>query len=608
VDAVDLPSVLGLPDWVPRPLNRAARQARDQIHDTLNMIIDEVEKGRAEGDDAMIQSLFAARDRTGAPLSREAIRNEAIVIFMAGHETTANTLAWAIYLVSQCARVRAKLHAELERVLSGRVPDLADLPNMPYTRAVVEETLRLYPPVPLLGRTAVAPGTVNGLEVRKGASLIVAPWLIHRNAEVWSLPDHFVPERFDKTHNPLTDKHAFIPFASGPRVCPGLTLAMTEAMICLATLLQTFDMRVEEGHEVAVECRLTLRPGNTLPMRVCWRPAAQALPPPKRAMLTTDIPWQATFAPEPVAPPLHNILRRDDAGRRARRHHVTSRAMGNMQTGLNAMFARCPPHWSAGFGSRVLAPFARRHYRGTKMIARMEKNLSVLAPQLTVEERDALLRRWFANTARAMSAYAHLTRLVDPQHMTRLGQEHLEAAKGTGRSIVMTTVHTSAWELNSVLAFEEFGERLTGPFHPQPSRFENRIVTHARRKIGVRALPPGPNLSRTLLKMLQVPGGTIVLVIDEPSEGDIKFPLFGRDWPTRCGANFAVKVAAKTDALILPTTLMREEGTRSTFRYHKPIDPAADGEDATRAALNGLYEPFILSHLDQWYMLQALKL
>ncbi|MEM9221077.1 MAG: cytochrome P450 [Pseudomonadota bacterium] len=606
VDAVDVPTVLGLPEWLPRHLSRKARRARDQIHDALDVIIDEVEKGRLEGSDAMIHSLFGARDRDGKPLTRDAIRNEAIVIFMAGHETTANTLAWALYLISQSRRVREKLLEECDRVLSGRVPELSDLPKMTYTRAVVEETLRLYPPVPLLGRTAIDQGTLNGLDVHPGATLVVAPWLIHRNSEVWSLPDHFVPERFDRANNPLTDKYSFIPFASGPRVCPGLTFAMTEAMICLAVLVQTFEMRLAEGHRVNVECRLTLRPGSRLPMRIRWRPA-----PPTRAarkpMRATDIDWARTYAAEPQPPPLRSLLRAGDVGRAARRYHVIDRLGGAFELAMHNLFRAMPPEWSSAFAAHVVLPVVRGRFIRQPILDRMLANAAKLRPDLDRAAHEEIVATWLRNAARAFAEYGAIDRTAAPPRLSYEGEGHLEAVRHSDRPIIVTTVHTGAWETITVVAYRDFGDNLIGPYSPQKSRFKNRIVANTRKRIGAKALPPSPGLGVTLLRFLAEPDNAVVLVIDAIADGNTHFPLFGRDWSANCNANFAVRAALKSKALILPTTLTRTAGVASTFSYHAPIDPAALGEEGTRAALNDLYEPFILDHLDEWYMLHALK-
>ncbi|MEM9010994.1 MAG: cytochrome P450 [Pseudomonadota bacterium] len=274
IDQIDLRWLLGLPDWLPRWRGLRVQRALRRVHRVLDDVIDRL-AGQEGDEDAVITSLFQARDEDGEPLTREAIRNEAIVIFMAGHETTANTLAWAWYMISQSKRVRETLHAELDQVLGGRAPTLADMPKLVYTRAIVEETLRLYPPVPILGREAMQDDTIDGWPVPKGSLVLVVPWLMHRNPELWSQPDHFVPERFDPRVSPRPEKNLYIPFATGPRICPGMVFGLTEAVICLATLGQEFDPVLAPGHEVEIECRLTLRPGATLPMLLRRRgPAA----------------------------------------------------------------------------------------------------------------------------------------------------------------------------------------------------------------------------------------------------------------------------------------------------------------------------------------------
>ncbi|MBM2575534.1 cytochrome P450 [Jannaschia sp. Os4] len=268
VDQVDLPSMLGLPGWWPRRQTRAARAAARRVQAVIDGLLADIEarRGGSEAEtDALAAKLFDAADRHGKPLARRAIRNEAIVLFMAGHETTANTLAWALYLVDRSPRVRAALSAELDAVLGGRDPEYADVPNLPVTRAIVLETLRLYPPVPILGRTATGDGTVGDHAVRAGDLFLAVPWLSQRNEDLWSLPHHFVPERF-APGRPRPDKHVYMPFASGPRTCPGQTFATVEAVLCLATLLRSYEIRLAPGTEVATDCRLTLRPTSPLTM------------------------------------------------------------------------------------------------------------------------------------------------------------------------------------------------------------------------------------------------------------------------------------------------------------------------------------------------------
>jgi cytochrome P450 len=266
---IDLPSLLGLPDWWPRLRPPALFRSTRRIQRTLDDIIATYRK-RASGEgSSFIGQLLEARDaETGEPLTPEALRNEAIVIFMAGHETTANTLAFAWFLISQAPDAQARLHAELDRVLGNRPPSLADVPKLAYTRAIIEETLRLYPPIPLLAREAMEDEVIDGQKVPRNALVLVVPYLLHRKRGLWEKPDHFVPERFLPGGSGAPSKWAYVPFSIGPRICAGLAFGLTEAILCLATLAQRFTLDLEPGHVVAPVCQVSLRPGETLPMRL----------------------------------------------------------------------------------------------------------------------------------------------------------------------------------------------------------------------------------------------------------------------------------------------------------------------------------------------------
>ena len=269
IDQIDLVSLLGLPDWFPRWYNPRIRRSIVRIHRVLDGIIASYQS-RAHGDEvSVIGRLLDARDQdTGEPLSPEALRNEAAVLFMAGHETTANTLAWAWYLLSQAPDVEARLHAELDQVLGGRAPTIADLPRLVFTRAVLEETLRLYPPVPILPREALKEESYGGVRIPKGSLILVVPWLLHRHEKLWDKPDHFIPDRFMPGNSGAPSKFAYIPFSIGPRICAGMSFGQQEAMLCLATLAQAFRLRLEPGREIKPVCRLTLRPEGGLQMRI----------------------------------------------------------------------------------------------------------------------------------------------------------------------------------------------------------------------------------------------------------------------------------------------------------------------------------------------------
>jgi cytochrome P450 len=279
VRSVDIAYMLGLPDWLPRFQPPSVYRAARRIARVLDEVIERCKKRLASGEPSMIRSLLEARDPdTGEALDREALRNEAAVIFMAGHETTANSLAWTWYLLSQAPEAEERLHEELDQVLGGRLPMLDDVPRLLFTRAVFEETIRLYPPVPAFGRQAARSETIGNQRIPAGALLAIVPWLLHRHRIYWPMPDHFVPERFLPEHAAARQRFTYLPFSVGPRVCAGQAFGLTEAILCLATLAQRARLRLAAGTVVEPVARLTLRPGHSLPMHIEARDPADARP------------------------------------------------------------------------------------------------------------------------------------------------------------------------------------------------------------------------------------------------------------------------------------------------------------------------------------------
>jgi cytochrome P450 len=265
----DLSYMLGLPDWLPRYQPPAVYRAARRIDRVLDHIIRLCEERLASGETSMIQMLLEARDpETGDKLDRKALRNEAAVIFMAGHETTANSLAWTWFLLSQAPAVEERLHAELAEVLGRRPPTLEDVPRLVFTRAVFEETIRLYPPVPLLGRQALRDEVINNQPIPAGSLLGVVPWLLHRHRIWWYKPDQFIPERFLPEYAAARHRYSYVPFSVGPRVCAGQAFGLTEAILCIAALAQRARLRLAPGTVVEPMARLSLRPGNALPMNI----------------------------------------------------------------------------------------------------------------------------------------------------------------------------------------------------------------------------------------------------------------------------------------------------------------------------------------------------
>lgn len=248
------------------------RRAIAMVHGVVENVINAHLAG--EGDAGSMVDLLIRRNQKSAdaPLDVAALRNEAATIFMAGHETTATTLTWAWYLLANAPWVTSRIHEEIAATCGRRAPGLRDLPQLRWCRAVVQETLRLYPPVPLLPRQAREADRIGPIDVEKSALVMIAPWLLHRAADLWDRPNHFLPERF--VEGGRIDPFAFIPFAVGPRICPGMNFGQDEAALCLAILAQRFDVVPREGYRVEPVCRLTLRPNGGLPARVVPRSPA----------------------------------------------------------------------------------------------------------------------------------------------------------------------------------------------------------------------------------------------------------------------------------------------------------------------------------------------
>jgi cytochrome P450 len=227
-------------------------------------LIGERENIRDEAPKDFLTRLVAAKDPdNGVGMSAAEVRDEVITIFMAGHETTAVTMTWVWYLLSQHPAEEATLHGELSKVLGGRDPTVADLPNLPYTRMVIEEAMRVYPPAPGISlREAKEADELCGFKVTPGMQVLVSPWILHRHRRLWDDPERFDPTRFTKEASEKRPRFAYLPFGGGPRVCIGATLAMTETILILAVLAQRFRLRLKEGEEVKLQTRITLRPKN----------------------------------------------------------------------------------------------------------------------------------------------------------------------------------------------------------------------------------------------------------------------------------------------------------------------------------------------------------
>jgi cytochrome P450 len=271
------PSVLDLlhvPQWLTRLI---APLPTEGIFDEFDKKVDRLltERGRqpdAEPKD-LLARLIAARDtETGGGMTPKEVRDQVVTIFMAGHETTSQALSWTWYLLSQHPAAEKKLHDELDAVLGGRPPRYEDIANLRYTRMVIEESMRLYPPAHTFGRQPIKPDEVLGYRIPAGAEVLVMPWLLHRKPSLWDNPERFEPERFSPERVAARPRFAYLPFGAGPRICIGAVFAMTEAVLILATIAQCYRLRLKPGYLVEPQGLITLRPRYGLRMTLERRP------------------------------------------------------------------------------------------------------------------------------------------------------------------------------------------------------------------------------------------------------------------------------------------------------------------------------------------------
>jgi cytochrome P450 len=261
------PSLLdlfGFPEWIPRLQPRRYREAIAAFEALVARFLAERRRDAAERGD-LFSMLLSARDaETGEGMSEAQLRDEILTIFLAGHETTANALNWTFYLLAQHPDAEARLHAELDTVLGGRTPAFADLAELKWTRMVIEEAMRLYPPAHTIARTAAGEDTIGGVRVPPGASITISMYVTHRNPNLWSEPERFDPERFTPAAVAARHRFAYLPFGGGPRICIGNGFAMAEAQVILATIAQRYRVRLAEGHAVEPVGLITLRPKSGL--------------------------------------------------------------------------------------------------------------------------------------------------------------------------------------------------------------------------------------------------------------------------------------------------------------------------------------------------------
>ena len=276
IGRIDPFDMLSVPDFVPRPRRWKLRPMLTVFRSAIDTIISTRRERLARDPDAaprdILTFLLEASDpETGEPLSEAEIRANILTFIAAGHETTANCISWSLYLLSQSNEWCERVRAEADRVFDGPLDGLAD--RLIETRAVIDESNRLYPPITAVSRAAKGPDVLAGVPIRRGTTVVIAPYVLHRHRALWERPNNFDPARFLGDARNAIDKFAYLPFGAGPRICIGATFAIQEASIVVATIIRNFAIEMAPGHSPWPVQKVTLRPHGGLPMIFRRRPS-----------------------------------------------------------------------------------------------------------------------------------------------------------------------------------------------------------------------------------------------------------------------------------------------------------------------------------------------
>jgi len=255
------------PSWLPNLFSRSLQRMTDA---TDKLILDIIQQRRAakESADDLLTMLLQARDEDGSQMTDQQVHDEVLTLLMAGHDTTANSLSWTWYLLAQNPECQAQLREEVDRVLDGRLPTIADLQDLHYTNMIVKESLRLYPSVWLLGRQALEDVTIGNYQLAKDSIVIMSPYVLHRDPRWFDEPERFLPERFTEENEQRIPPHAYLPFGSGPRMCMGNRFATMEQCLILAMVAQQYELSLVPGHKVEVEPLFSVHPKYGMRMQL----------------------------------------------------------------------------------------------------------------------------------------------------------------------------------------------------------------------------------------------------------------------------------------------------------------------------------------------------
>lgn len=344
----------------------------------------------------------------------------------------------------------------------------------------------------------------------------------------------------------------------------------------------------------------------------------------RRALSLADISWEDTRAAEPEAPPLRNLLSADTELRTAAfKYWISETLQGRANMTLNRLLSLLPPSVASATGYR-LSGLSMHRYRKRIFAGRIARNLRMLAP-LSPHSTDeaALLRRWWGNTGRSVAEFSVANRIWPEGHVEVIGRETLEKAKATGKPLIFVSVHLASWEAQAAAMHQGLAGPTIGTFEPEGSRHSNRMIFRLRKERNHVLLPPGPKSGRQVHGLITSGACNATIFIDEVRDRQTHLPAFGRPLPDKGNAVMIAKLANASGALLVPIFMVRKdpaEGKKSPhFRLTilPPLEPQPGIEKGrtvpypvahTIRRIDALFEPIVLAHLDQWYMLQELRL
>jgi cytochrome P450 len=259
-------SIINLPLFIPTPRNRKYLRAIKALNEIVYEVIKKRRQSQGNPDDLLARLMEARNEENGGALTDSEIRDEIMTMFLAGHETTANTLAWTWYLLAQNPESEQRMYHEVTSQLKNWPPTKDDLKHLGYTTQVMEEALRLYPPVWAVSRSTIQDDEIGGYHIPAKSTVFFSPYALHRKPGYWQDPEKFDPERFSPQNKPKIQPFTYLPFIEGPRKCLGYHFAMIESPLVMAAVVRKFRLRLVPTHPVALNFTVTLRPKNGIKM------------------------------------------------------------------------------------------------------------------------------------------------------------------------------------------------------------------------------------------------------------------------------------------------------------------------------------------------------